>query len=555
MDWEYLFQPQIIDRGYDYYQRGLVTDFTRTSKVVTATVLGTEVYSVTLRFSGDSLTDADCTCPYATDGNYCKHEAAVLFYADHGGQGSPAEAQSKNTPTLTALVRDASDQQVRDFLTRVLTADGRLAQQFKMLVAPESHDGDLKLYQAQINDIFQVHMDRQHFIDYDEATDFGQELEDFLLTDVQAMILANQFELAFKVVNNLALKLGRVDIDDSDGEVMTLVDLCQETWEKLLKRADLPLQRQMFAWFKKHANGASDAFEDTLITILMNNFTEPEFAKKKLTWIDQQLKRARQLSDEWEREYIGGNWAMNRLKIMNELQASSADIDAFAQSNLDFTDVRKFMANRYRQRQDYARAIDLLKAGKQQGKNQHLSGIVSGFSRQLKDVYREAGQSEAYRQELWDLLTGSNAADLDLYQELKGLVDPTKWPAERERLFKSVPKFTDLKPLYAADELYPQLLNAVLATPNLSAVETYEDVLKPLYPRQLLGKYIKTAKEMAQRTGTRKHYRQIVAVLNQMVAYRGGLSAATDLIETWRQTYPRRPAMLEELRRFDGSPS
>lgn len=551
MDWVDLFQPQIIERGLGYYQQGAVTDFQQTATEISATVLGTKTYQVTVQLDDDEVETADCTCPYAADGKPCKHEAAVLFYWDKGGQ----TATDKPSAKLSELVASATDKQVRDFLTQVLTADGRLAQQFKMQITPAAGNNDLNLYRQQISAIFQAHTDRHHFIDYYAADGFGQDLDNFLVTDVQAIITGGQLSLAFKVVNVVALKVSQVDIDDSDGEVTMLAQTCEEIWTQLIQQADAKLRRQMFNWFKKHADGSLDAFDEILVDLLMANFSEEKYLREKLDWVDQQIQQSQDAKDAWISVYGGGDWAMARLQLMDELHLDSAEIEAFAQANLKFTDVRKFLIARRLQQKDYTQAIQLLRAGKQQGQKQHFWGVVSEFSQQLKDIYRKTGQPEAYRQELWNLLTGPEAANVALYRELKGLVGQSQWPAERERLFEAMPQEVDLKPLYAEDELYPQLLKAVLAEPDLYGVESYEDMLKPLYPGQLLRKYVKTAKEMAQQTGTRQHYRQIVAVLNGMVAYRGGLSAATDLIEKWRQAYPRRTAMLDELRRFDGSPS
>lgn len=55
MDWETLFEPQIIKRGWDYYQQDLVTSFRHRDGQITATVLGSKRYQVTLDVDGDRL--------------------------------------------------------------------------------------------------------------------------------------------------------------------------------------------------------------------------------------------------------------------------------------------------------------------------------------------------------------------------------------------------------------------------------------------------------------------------------------------------------------------
>ncbi|WP_407888154.1 SWIM zinc finger family protein [Levilactobacillus sp. N40-8-2] len=72
MAWEDVFQSQIVDRGYDYYQRGLVANFKRTSEGIQATVKGSKTYRVTILIQNKQIIDAKCDCPYAQGGNYCK---------------------------------------------------------------------------------------------------------------------------------------------------------------------------------------------------------------------------------------------------------------------------------------------------------------------------------------------------------------------------------------------------------------------------------------------------------------------------------------------------
>jgi len=63
---------------------------------------------------------------------------------------------------------------------------------------------------------------------------------------------------------------------------------------------------------------------------------------------------------------------------------------------------------------------------------------------------------------------------------------------------------------------------------------------------------VEVAQEMAKQMGDREHYRDIVKVLNKMRVFPMGVSTADHLIQDWRVKYARRPAMLDELKRFDG---
>lgn len=71
--------PTIYKRGLEYFKQGRVHLTSRNVDRITATVDGSEVYSVCVNFSGDSVTDTLCTCPYyKTMGSVCKHIVATL---------------------------------------------------------------------------------------------------------------------------------------------------------------------------------------------------------------------------------------------------------------------------------------------------------------------------------------------------------------------------------------------------------------------------------------------------------------------------------------------
>jgi len=553
MDWETLFQSQILNRGYDYYQRGLVSQFKQTATHVTGVVTGSTTYQVSIEISGGRFVQGDCTCPYAAEGKYCKHMAAVLFTWESAADDTD-QPTSKTTSTVSTLVANASDQQVRDFLTRVLTADGRLAQQFKTMVSPAASKEALLEYRLLITSLFQSHMDRSGFIDYRAARAFGNDVADFMQGDVQQMITDQRLGLAFDVVAVIAERVTNLDIDDSDGETMFIVQECVDAWEQIVQQADLTLRRQMFQWFQQHVEGSLEPFDEAIIDFIFQNFTEPEFLQAKLTLSDQQLKKNQATPDGWNYDYTGGVWTMHRLEVMSQLKVAPQEINDFCQANLQFDDVRQFAVDQSVAQKDYPEAVQLLLGGKQRGEAQRLRGVTLKFSRQLKDVYRASGQSAAYDRELWELLTVTDAADLTLYQELKEQTAAAKWPAERTRLFAAMPAAADLKPLYAEDHLYPELLAAVVAEDDLQGVMTYEDQLKPKYDDALLAKYVQVAQARAQSTGTRKQYRQLVSLLNHMLTYPSGYAAANKLVQDWRATYPRRTAMLDELKGFNAGP-
>ena len=76
--WQRRFAPDILERGIEYYRQGEVEELEKTDYGYSAVVYGIDVYDVDIIADDGELTEMTCTCPYAQEGNNCKHMAAVL---------------------------------------------------------------------------------------------------------------------------------------------------------------------------------------------------------------------------------------------------------------------------------------------------------------------------------------------------------------------------------------------------------------------------------------------------------------------------------------------
>jgi len=120
--WKGWFQPHILERGRTYFDEGRVLELEQTEDGYTATVDGTEEYEVEILLDGDSIEDMLCDCPYAEDGNYCKHMAAVLFAVNAGEPSKKKTPPKEERLTPDSLVRKIPDDQLRPLLTELVWA-------------------------------------------------------------------------------------------------------------------------------------------------------------------------------------------------------------------------------------------------------------------------------------------------------------------------------------------------------------------------------------------------------------------------------------------------
>lgn len=543
MDWEDNFQSRILDRGYDYFRQGLVVKGKKMKTMISAIVRGTQDYTVLINLEDGEVVEARCDCPYATGGKYCKHMAAVLFWAFD----DDVVPDSSHDPSVAELMATATDEQVRAFLMQLLQENGQLAAEFSRTILPITM-ANLQEYQAEVEAIFEDYMDEDDFIDYNSASYFEEELATFIRQNNQQLIEQGHLKLCFELTTLIVVKLARLDIDDSDGELMMLADICQEDLQQLIDQADQALKRQIFEWLQQHVKDSMLVFEDVLEDLLAHNFNESEFLSLKLAWSEQKLQQAQKQQSEWQAE----RWALFHLHVMEKVGSTPTAVKTFCLANIELSDVRKYYVTFCLRQKDYATAISQLQLGKAQAESDQRWRLLATYSRQLKDIYRQLKQPAAYREELWRLVTVYQPADLGLYRELKQQYSPDEWKIQRDKLFATLPKRVDIAPLYAEEHLYRQLLKRVLAQPSLVSVATYEQVLKPKFSAQLLQKYVAVAEKMAEQTGDRKHYRAIVKVLDDMTSYPLGTNEAKRLIQEWHVKYARRSAMMDELSHFRG---
>ena len=126
-DWRGLFAPWILERGKLYFESGAVLSINKTEDGYKAVVEGSEDYNVSIDVDecGEFI-DADCDCPYSEAGNYCKHEAAVLYAIenefDDYEMSSGKESIEQPLESLDSVISSMSEEDLRAFVSEAATA-------------------------------------------------------------------------------------------------------------------------------------------------------------------------------------------------------------------------------------------------------------------------------------------------------------------------------------------------------------------------------------------------------------------------------------------------
>lgn len=571
MNWQKLFASHILERGYDYYCDGAVENIEIGRDDLRADVVGTEDYEVEISLNNGKVTDMYCSCPYAAGGNNCKHMAAVLYEwtadimdedepedTDNEDMDDDAESMDLFEPAVTVcdykkksaavekLVTSAERDIVQAFLVSVLAEDKKLLLRFRNMVNKCATKEDVEDYFEQIDEIADRYLGRDHFINYYQAYDFMLELEEIIDKDVRRMIDNGSHISAFHVMNHIFVLLGNVDMDDSGGETSMLAEQIYQLWLELLTKVNAQDKRKMFIWFTTHMDGSViDYLEEYIEQIIMEEFKEPEYEQDKLSFMEEMIEKAEKKDFGWSRDYAVGKWTVTYLKTLEEKNAPEDQLEEICKKYWNNSGVRRYYIDRYFEKKEYDRVLQVLDESIELDKA--YRGQVLEYNQKKKEIYRLQGNKSAYIEQLWKLVLEQSAGDLDIYKELKAQYSEKEWLIKREELFKKLPANAHIDRLYKEEKLYDRLLAYVLKSSGLYAVQSYENVLKKEYPKQILSKYQGEVNKMASCTGNRKHYADLVALLQRMKRIKGGSEIVETIVEEWKIKYRNRPAMMDEL--------
>lgn len=213
-------------RGEEYFAAGAVGCLREVENQVSASVEGTETYQVEL-WDEDGELAADCSCPRAGDGYFCKHcvavglawlseQASVSLTADSGAK--PVKAKRRDPWKDIPHYLDAQPSETLiELLLDVAQRDDRLYQSLLLNAERTLGGGNVeRAFRRAIGDAVQI----RGFIDWREVGTFAGNIDQVanslaeLLQPDSAAMLVELAEYAIEKVEN-ALD----QVDDSNGEI------------------------------------------------------------------------------------------------------------------------------------------------------------------------------------------------------------------------------------------------------------------------------------------------------------------------------------------------
>ncbi|WP_116247817.1 SWIM zinc finger domain-containing protein [Nocardiopsis sp. FIRDI 009] len=233
-------------RGLDYVHR--VSGPTIDGNTVRGTVTGTCVYRVELTPTREGL-GWDCDCPWAEEGNFCKHCVAVglvhLYNLEHG-------VPTPETPDLKSYLRSRDRDELVALLLEAVDASPDLRRRLEIRAASSGETADTASLRVLVDSTLRIG-DHDH-AEYDHAREYAgrvhgvaDELENLL----QRGMAGEAEELSRHAIDLLDEHAGVVD--DSDGDVGEAahrfveihVDACVKSGRSPEELAEWLLDRQL----------------------------------------------------------------------------------------------------------------------------------------------------------------------------------------------------------------------------------------------------------------------------------------------------------------------
>ena len=515
----------------------------RTEDGYAAIVEGTEEYEVEILLEGDSVEDMFCDCPYAEDGNACKHMAAVLFAVDAAGPSGKKASAKKERLTPADLVEKIPDSRLRPLLTELIADDEKLYRDLLLQYGETTMDECMKTLKEELASIGDQYADRHGYVDYSDVGDFECDMADFIQRQTRTLLERGEPLLAFQAGMDAMREFVGYEPEDEGG----YVDSAMETMlTDVLGACQEDNASAVFNLILECAGASGEhwrvrEFADQAV---FSQFSGNAFDEKKLEWIDRQIAVLEASGkQDYSTEYETKELLVHRFELMKKLSRPKEELDAFLARYTNYSDIRKLRIQQALDDGQTDEAIRLLEDGKSADCDKR--GLVAEYSKWLMDLYERQGQRDELLAELEYHVFTLSSGGMEILNRLKKACTPEQWLEYRER-YLSGRNACKLE-LMKSEERWNRLLEAVTASERLSVLDGYEDSLKKRYPGEMLEAYARILIKKAGATSNRKEYQELVHYLKKLRRYPGGAERTAQLAEDWRALYGRRRAMMDEL--------
>ena len=395
-------------------------------------------------------------------------------------------------------------------------------------------------YQEEITSIFYRNTDRG-YADWRHCGSLEMDVGGFLNNACRTLSEEGRYDDLFDITNKAYAKWSDTDKDDSNGETQGFCFVVQDNWNIIYEKGESDISHdKMMKWFMSELENHAviDYMEDDLYDFLLKHFYEPEELQAKRELLERVMKAADTSAYSvpvLENYYV---------RVLADMKAPIEEIRNFVKKSGGYS-IGETLAQVEMEYGNYNAAIDLY----QKRIAERPNGYWSNEARKvLIEIYKKIGDRNKEFEEVTNFLW-NNVNIEEAFLQYKSYFTKDEWPAQWEKILSD--SRSGHAYVWCAEEgRYDLIMDMAEAEYGSHLVVEYEKKLAALYPERCLMVLIREAKSAVTRANKRSDYRYLARDLKRISKYPGGKEAAVKLAGEFAVEYPRRKAMLDELRSF-----
>lgn len=528
-NFEEYFDTRILKRGQNYYRDGAVLSIEKVAEnEYAADVEGSEIYEVMVEMDdGGEIYDIDCDCPYDM-GDYCKHEAAVLYaLRDKSSKVIQSAVKQANLPQLLGK---CSPDQLAKIILEHAKEDKSFGNYLRMKLSDSSDSNSI------ISDF--KHISDTYFkggSDIEDALKAG----DLLIEKAEKLdSYIDKIRIYAEIITMLendiedACDLG---YDEESWELFETISNCESYMETavtdVLNRGNQDNIASVWECLLKHWNKdfRIDG-EERFFSSLVQFCKFPEYRQM----LDELLYFRQISADEYRKKKVDEQ----RFSIIKQY-GTKAEIADFINAHIDNSDFRRMAIERAIKSQNYTKAEQLALDGID-SENPRFSS-VSTWHYLLHDIYKLSGDTQKLTDICYILIKDGKT---EYYEEWKALIPEEKRADAISRLL-SEPKNFAYEYMISHENMSDRLYQLCCKFP--AKITYYYEKLKTTeFREQSRNLYEQYIRNEGERASSRSEYAILCEKL-KIFSEQCDAELAKQIAADFHQLYRRKPAFMDEL--------
>lgn len=554
---EQYINETILARGLSYFRNAHVSELEEIAHgVYEAIVEGSENYTVQLSLENGIITDYACNCPYDY-GPVCKHIAAVLFYMQQdeleikqkekktNGEMKVRKKRKTKADQILELLEKVSYEELKQFIIERTEHNRSFRDLFLSTYAHYNSNESKKQYSNLVSSILRSASDRYGFIDWSSSRQLGIEIF-HLLDTAQKQKENNNYKTAFYISTAVMEEMTEAlqYSDDSNGDIGGCIySACDLFYEIAKNNTNEEIRKSIFDYcvnaFEKNIYSGWDWDTDMLQIASIVLESDSEFDKLMILMEKSQ-------KSEYTQETIQEIKYQILLKVKGENEATK-----YLEQNITNSKLRRTAIVNALAREEFDKAREIATEGiKHDEKNK--PGLAIEWYNWLLKIAQATNDKENIIKYARYLLIDNFRNEQDYYQVLKQLIPENEWNSYVNDIIADIRRNgrwtaqNHISNIYIREKWWDKLFEFVKQSPSLDTISGYEQYLAKDYSKELSEMYADAVIKHLEHNMGRKHYQLACRYLRRIIKL-GNREKANELIEKFRNDYPARKALMEEL--------